>query len=133
MGTLATPQPTKRALPTGGVQIPIQRLKHITIPKWTGWSPSLMATGRKIGVKIKMAGVKSIKVPMTRRIILRMSKTIIGETESEFIRLAIISGILALAIAQDMLMLLPTRKSTIAVVLTDPRKIFGSCDQLISL
>src|SRR5690625_3904064 len=64
----ATLTPTKSSVPTGGVQIPIQRFMIIMIPKWTGSTPSSVTTGRKIGVKIRTAGVISMNMPTTNRI-----------------------------------------------------------------
>ena len=66
--TLATPAPTKRMVPTGGVHKPMQRLRTITIPKWTGSIPNCVTTGKKMGVKMRIAGVMSIKVPTTRSV-----------------------------------------------------------------
>ena len=37
---LATPTPTKRTLPTGGVHSPIHKFKIIIIPKCTGSIPN---------------------------------------------------------------------------------------------
>lgn len=74
----AIPTPTKRTEPTGGVQSPMQRFKTMMIPKCVGSIPRLTAMGRKMGVKIKTAGVMSMKVPTARRIKLIMSKMIIG-------------------------------------------------------
>ena len=46
--------------------VPIHRLKIIMIPKWIVVIPSAVHTGRKIGVKIRQAGVISINVPTNR-------------------------------------------------------------------
>ena len=63
----AIPQPRKRHVPTGGVHRPMHRFIIMIMPKWRGSIPRLLTTGRKIGVKIKTAGVISIKVPTARR------------------------------------------------------------------
>ena len=65
--TLLTEHPTNRAAPTGGVVIPTQRLNIMMIPKCTGSIPSCTAIGRKIGVKIRSAGVRSINIPTMSR------------------------------------------------------------------
>ena len=75
---LATPAPTKRIVPTGGVHNPIHKLSTIMIPKCTGSIPKLVTTGKKIGVKIKTAGVMSMKVPTTNSVILINKKIAIG-------------------------------------------------------
>ena len=43
--------------------VPMQRLNIIMIPKCMVFMPSAWQMGRKIGVKIRQAGVMSIKVP----------------------------------------------------------------------
>jgi len=68
--TLPTLTPTNSVVPTGGVIVPIHRLKIIMIPKWIVFIPSAVHTGRKIGVKIRQAGVISMNVPTTRRMTL---------------------------------------------------------------
>lgn len=62
------PHPTNNTVPTGGVVSPMQRLRTIIIPKCSGVIPSAVTTGKKIGVKIRTAGVISMKVPTNRRI-----------------------------------------------------------------
>lgn len=74
---LATPTPTKSTEPTGGVHRPIQRFNIIIIPKCTGSIPRAVTTGRKIGVKMSTAGVKSIKTPTTNSIMFIIRSTII--------------------------------------------------------
>ena len=72
--TLATPQPTNRQEPTGGVTEPMPRLVMSIRPKWTGLMPMLVAMGRKIGVKIRTAGVRSRNIPMMSRNTFMMSR-----------------------------------------------------------
>ena len=79
----AIPHPTNKTLPTGGVQSPIQRFKTKMMPKWTGSTPILIATGRKIGVKISTAGVMSMNVPIISKKRLIMRRTITGEAERD--------------------------------------------------
>src|SRR5690625_108383 len=64
----ATLTPTNSRAPTGGVQIPIQRFMLIMIPMWSDTTPSYVTTGRKIGVKIRTAGVMSMNIPTSNRI-----------------------------------------------------------------
>ena len=84
--TLPTLTPTNSVVPTGGVIVPIHRLKIIMIPKWIVSIPSAVHTGRKIGVKIRQAGVISINVPTIRRIILIRNRitNLLLLTESRF-------------------------------------------------
>ena len=63
------PQPTKSTEPTGGVIFPIHMLKISITPNWISVIPRLWAIGRKIGVKIRIAGVMSINIPTTSRMI----------------------------------------------------------------
>ncbi len=73
----AIPVPTKSTLPTGGVHNPTQRLVTMMIPKWTGFIPNSITTGRKMGVKINTAGVMSMKVPTNSRTTLMIRRMII--------------------------------------------------------
>jgi len=73
----AIPHPMNKTLPTGGVHNPMLRFNTMMIPKWIGLTPRCITTGKKIGVKIRTAGVMSINVPTisnTRLIINRMSR-----------------------------------------------------------
>ena len=72
--TRPTPQPTNRQEPTGGVTEPIPRFIISISPKCTGLIPTLVAIGRKIGVKIRQAGVISMKVPMISSRMLTMNR-----------------------------------------------------------
>ena len=54
--------------------VPMARFMTIMTPKWMGSMPTLVTTGRKIGVKIIRAGAMSMKVPTKRRIRLMMSR-----------------------------------------------------------
>ena len=56
--------------------VPIHRLNIIMIPKWMVFMPSARQMGRKIGVRIRQAGVMSIKVPtISSRILMIKSIT----------------------------------------------------------
>jgi hypothetical protein len=74
----ATLQPIKSTDPTGGVQRPTLRFNTMIIPKCIGSTPIAETMGRNIGVKIKTAGVISIKTPTNRRIILIIRRIIKG-------------------------------------------------------
>ena len=119
--------------PTGGVIVPIHRLKIIMIPKWIVVIPSAVHTGRKIGVKIRQAGVISINVPTIRRIILIRNKitNLLLLTESSAVDTS--SGILVNAITHDMMLDTPIRKMMIPVISALSRRIFGSSLILIDL
>jgi hypothetical protein len=64
----AIPTPTNKTEPTGGVHNPIQRFRTMIIPNCTGSIPIDFITGKKMGVKIKTAGVISINIPTNNRI-----------------------------------------------------------------
>ena len=63
--TPPTRHPVKRIVPTGGVIVPIDKLKQSKIPKWIASIPSDLQIGKRIGVNISIAGVTSINVPTT--------------------------------------------------------------------
>ena len=65
--TPPTLTPTNSVVPTGGVMVPMHRLKISMMPKWMVFMPKAWQTGKKMGVKIRQAGVISIKVPTTSR------------------------------------------------------------------
>ena len=67
MVVFATPTPTKSTEPTGGVHKPTHKFKTITIPNWMGSIFNFVIIGRKMGVKIKTAGVISIKIPTNNK------------------------------------------------------------------
>ena len=71
---LVIPQPTNNTDPTGGVIEPIHMLKIKTTPKCTGSIPKDTQIGKKIGVKIKIAGVISKNIPITNKMILIKKK-----------------------------------------------------------
>ena len=58
---------TNRLTPIGGVTNPIARLTTIMIPKWIGFMPTAVTIGRRIGVRIRIAGVVSMTIPTIRR------------------------------------------------------------------
>lgn len=123
--TPPTLTPTKRVVPTGGVMLPIHKLKISIIPKWTGCIPSALQTGRKIGVKIRQAGVISIKVPTINRIIFIKNRITYlfcvkprREDETAF-------GIPVKAITHDIILETPIRKMIIPVILALSKNILA--------
>ena len=90
------------------------------------------AIGKKIGVKIRTAGVISIKIPIINKRILMINKMVIKLSEILISRSLIIYGISALVIIQDIETDTPTRKSTIDVVITASKIIRGRSFNLIS-
>ena len=62
----AIPQAAKRAIPTGGVAIPVARAMTVTTPKWTILIPNVSAIGAKIGTTNRMIEAVSINVPSTK-------------------------------------------------------------------
>lgn len=54
---LPTRAATNNAIPNGGVIKPIARFATMMSPKWIGSNPIDVATGKRIGAKIKIAGV----------------------------------------------------------------------------
>ena len=71
---LAIPQPRNRHVPTGGVQSPMHKFIIIIMPKCRGCMPRFLTTGRKMGVKIRTAGVMSINVPTVSNIRFMISR-----------------------------------------------------------
>jgi TRAP-type uncharacterized transport system fused permease subunit len=57
------PAVTNRFSPTGGVTIPISRFTVMMMPRCTGSMPSLVAIGNRIGARIRMMPVGSMKQP----------------------------------------------------------------------
>jgi len=132
--TCATLQPIKRTEPTGGVHNPTLRFIIIIIPKWIGSSPSCEVTiGRKIGVKIKTAGVISINIPTNKRIRFIMKRIIYGfsliETNPELTSCGMFSN----DITHESPIDVPTRSITIAVILTVFIRISGRSFHFTSL
>ena len=58
---------TKSTMPRGGCSNPIMRFNTMTKPKWIGSMPSFKTIGNKMGTRIVIAAVVSMKHP-TRRI-----------------------------------------------------------------
>lgn len=117
--------PVKRIVPTGGVIVPIDKLKQRRIPKCIGLMPNAVQIGSKIGVNISIAGVTSINVPTTsnKTFIKRRIKYLL--VVSPRIAVAIISGISVNAIAHDIIDERPIMNVIIPVVFADSRTILG--------
>ena len=92
-----------------------------------------MQIGRKIGVKIKIAGVGSIKVPTNKSTTLMIKRVITLLFVNVNIALEIIVGIYVYAIIQDMIEDTPIRNTMITVVLAESRMILGRSFALILL
>ena len=99
---LLIPQPTNRTEPTGGVMFPRHMLKISITPNWISLIPRLCAIGRKIGVKIRLAGVISMNMPTTIRITFIRKKITYLLVEMDMIPLEIAAGIPEYAITKDM-------------------------------
>lgn len=92
MDTLETAEPINRHVPTGGVRRPIPQLRTIIIPNWTGSIPILFASGRRIGVAIRIIGAMSMIHPRNSRIILIRSVSTMGLSVSPEIAMEAKSG-----------------------------------------
>ena len=68
---------TKRLIPRGGVQKPMAKFTTMMIPKCTGSTPMLAATGINMGASTNIAGVVSMKQPTTRSRMLMRIRSII--------------------------------------------------------
>ena len=126
MVVFATPTPINSMEPTGGVHRPILRFRIIMIPKCIGSIPSSITIGKKIGVKIRTAGVMSMNTPTNSRIRLIMISitnllSLIPSNTS-----VTVCGISSNDITHDMDMDVAISNITIEVVATELRKIWGS-------
>lgn len=123
--TPPTRQPVKRIVPTGGVIVPIDKLKQSRIPNCIGLMPNAVHIGSKIGVKIRIAGVTSINVPTTSNSTFIKRRISILLSVRPRIAVAIISGIYVKAIAHDMIDERPIINVIIPVVFADSSTILG--------
>ena len=99
---LLIPQPTNNTDPTGGVMLPRHILKISITPNWILDIPRLSAMGRKIGVKIRIAGVMSINIPTISKITFISRKITYGFSETDMIAVLMAAGIPEYAITKDM-------------------------------
>ena len=81
---------------------PRHMLKISITPNWISLIPRLCAIGRKIGVKIRIAGVISMNMPTTIRITFIRKKITYLLVEMDIIPLEIAAGIPEYAITKDM-------------------------------
>ena len=129
--TPPTLTPTNNVVPTGGVIVPIHKLKIIMIPKWIVFIPSAEQIGRKIGVKIRQAGVISINVPTTSKMMLIRKKMtyllLLIDNNAEDTNV----GIFVNAITHDMMLDTPIRKMMIPVISALSFNNFGISDNLM--
>ena len=61
------PEATNKLSPKGGVIVPTAILAVITTPKWTGFTPNLIAIGDIRGAQIIVPPTPSINIPDTRK------------------------------------------------------------------
>ena len=96
-------------------------------PKWTGCMPSFTTTGRKMGVKIRTAGVMSMKVPTIRSSILMMRKMTILLSDSDRSAALTFWGTCSIVMIHAMHMDVAIRSITMDVVMPHWSRISGSC------
>ena len=130
---LPTFTPTNSVVPTGGVMVPIHRLNIIMIPKCTVFIPRAWQIGRKIGVKIRQAGVMSINVPIISRRILMIKRITYRLLLIPNIASDTAVGIPVKAITQLMMLDTPIRKIMMPVISALSRKILGSSENFMDL
>ena len=90
-----------------------------------GCMPKLFTTGRKIGAKISTAGVISIKVPTTRKIILIIRSTTYGLDEMLSMALPMAAGSPVKDMTKDMVEEAAIRNMITAVVSHASHKMAG--------
>ena len=81
--------------------MPRHILKISITPNWMLDIPRLSAMGRKIGVKIRIAGVISINMPTIKRITFISRKITYGFSETDMIAVLMAAGIPEYAITKD--------------------------------
>ena len=86
------------------VMVPMHRLKISMMPKWMVFMPKAWQTGKKMGVKIRQAGVISIKVPTTSRMMLMRNRITYLLLLMESRALDTRDGMLVNAMTQDMML-----------------------------
>ena len=74
MPSLEMAEATFKHIPTGGVTSPIANPVIRMTPNWMGETPREVTAGRKTGVKRRIAGLTSTKVPVIKIIALITSK-----------------------------------------------------------
>ena len=127
----AMPAPTKRIVPTGGVHRPMHKFNTITIPKCTGSIPNCVTTGKNMGVKMRMAGVMSMKVPTINSVRLMSRKIRNGLLTVSNKKPVINCGIRSKENNQDMAIEVQIKNMTMAVVLALFKRMLGKFLKLI--
>ena len=105
---------------------PTERLYTMMAPKCTGSIPISVTIGRKIGVKIRMAGVGSMKVPTTSRMIIMMTRMTCGLSVRPRRPADTTSGMWAKVIMNDRAEATPMRSVMMAVVCAASTSTSGS-------
>src|SRR5512135_2120194 len=119
MPILAIPDATYRFSPTGGWHMPTSMFTVIRIPKWIGSTPSLSATGNRIGAMISTIDDGSITLPASSSITLTTSRKPITPSPCATIHDAIACGICSLVIRNENSTALVMMYSSIALMLAD--------------
>ena len=117
--------PTKSTFPTGGVMTPSERFITTMAPKWTGSTPNSVTIGRKIGTKMRIAGVGSMNVPTSSRMTIMMTSTKVPLSVNPRTRSEMRSGIRAKDMTNDSAVETATSSMTIAVVRPASMRIVG--------
>ena len=118
-----TVQPTKSPAPTGGVVNPIAMFTISTIPKVTGFMPTVWTTGNRTGVTITISGATSMIVPRNISRMLIRSRTTNGLSLIDKKNWVTSVGMRRKVIIQANPDAQPISSITIAVVLTESTKI----------
>ena len=113
--------------------VPIHRLNIIMMPKCTVFIPKAWQMGRKIGVKIRQAGVISMNVPIIRSRILMIKRITYRLLLIPSMASDTAEGMPVNAMTQLMMLDTPIRKMMIPVISALSRKILGSSETLIDL
>ena len=101
MVILLIPQDTNNTEPTGGVILPIHMLNINITPNWIEDIPRLSAIGKKIGVKIRIAGVMSINIPTINKMIFIKRRSMYLLSVMDIKPLLIAAGIPEYAMTHD--------------------------------
>ncbi len=113
--------------------VPMHKLKIIIIPKCIVFIPSAWQTGRKIGVKIRQAGVISIKVPTRSSKIFIMNKITYRLLLTPSIASETAVGMPVNAITQLIMLETPIKNIIIPVIWALSKNSFGSSESFNDL
>ncbi|MCY1550760.1 hypothetical protein D9M68_870350 [compost metagenome] len=120
-----TPLVTNRFRPTGGVTMPISMFTTMITPRWIGSMPSSVAMGNRIGARIRMMPVGSMKLPAISRMMLTTSRNIQGDMPTARMCSAIVCGMRSVVSTWANSRALATMNISITVVLADSRNTSG--------